>query len=534
MKIRSKYLFVPSVMALLALASCTNEDVVQENKKQNEQKGVTEFAMTVDKDAMKTRTKGLYTGSAINFYWTNGDMLWVNAPVTGLVHSTSSNIPATGEAASAIFKFGAAYGDEKYPVRYTGNGANVKGDEVTIRDLQSQADPKDGSHIGVDGDCGLDMATRQKTSGRFYYSFNLKHKAAYITFMPFYTKTQLADEVTVKQIKLTANEDIAGTYDFNDTGLAATPKSNGSKSITLDLTGTFNIPQLQPDYNKNAAIMVVAPGKYHNVKVEYILQDTKTGVTGTVVAAVYPEITFKVGENHPFKKHDLGMNLYEAKYTTWDAEKYYWNNESDVPVVDKESKKVTDPKTDYNHTKAKNASASDQVYRNCKYPNANQMAYYVWHGDPHWDGTTLWVRTGHLYQGGLWLRKCADKTKHPNFSDEYYVKAGGNKADYRENSTWANWREISNGTTWQVSLTGSAKVKPSDTSAYFFLPAMGYADKTNGILKTKTERYYGCYWSATSYYDGDVAKAISLHFSDTEVGVSVDNRDNVYPIFKVQ
>lgn len=533
MKIRSKYLFVPSVMALLALASCTNEDVVQENKKQNEQKGVTEFAMTVDKDAMKTRTKGLYTGSAIDFYWTNGDMLWVNAPGSGLEHSISSDIPTTGEATSAKFMFGEAYGAESYPVRYTGNG-NEKGDEVTIKASQNQADPKDGSHIGVDGDCGLDMAKRQKTSTRFYYSFTLKHKAAYLTFMPYYTKTQLANSVIVKQIKLTADEDIAGTYAFDDNGLAAKPKSNGSKSITLDLTGTFNIPQQQPDYNKNAAIMVVAPGTYHNVKVEYTLYDSKTGVTGTVVTRNYPNITFKVGENHPFKKHDLGMNLYAAKYTTWDAEKYYWNDESDVPLINGESKKVTDPKTNYKNTTAQGASASDQVYRNCKYPNANQMAYYVWHGKPHWDGTTLWVRTGHLYQGGLWLLKCADKTKHPDFSDEYYMEAGGNKADYRANSTWTNWNAINNGTAWKVSLTGSAKEKPSDTSAYFFLPAMGYAVHGDGVLQTKYAGYYGVYWSATSYYGGGVSKAISFHFSDTEVGMSVDNRDNVYPIFEVQ
>lgn len=523
MKIIHKYLFVSSAMALLALASCTNEDVVQENKKQNEQKGVTEFAMNMD--AMETRTKGLYTGSAIKFYWTNGDMLWVNAPGIGLKHSISSDIPATSEAASARFKFGSAYRDKKYPVRYTGNG-NEKGDEVTIKDLQSQADPMDGSHIGIDGDCGLDTAI-QKTSDRFYYSFTLKHKAAYLTFMPYYTKTQLADEVTVKQIKLTADEDIAGTYAFDDKGLADKPKSNGSKSITLKLTGTFKIPTSY-DYNTNAAIMVVAPGTYHNVKVEYTLYDSKTKVTGTVSSKTYPKLTFKAGENNPIKTHDLDMNLYAAKYTTWDADQYYWNDESNVPVVDGESKKVTDSGTNYNFTYAQNAPASGQVYRNCKYPNANQMAYYVWHGDPHWDGTTLWVRTGHLYQGGLWLLKC-NNTNHPNFSDEYYMEVGSHKADYRDNSTWTNWRTIN--TTWKVT---PSTVKLSDTSAYFFLPAMGYADQKTGELHTKYAGYYGCYWSATSYHDSEVSKAISLHFSDTEVGMSVDNRDNVYPIFKVQ
>lgn len=528
MKIIHKYLFVSSTMALFAMASCTNEDVVQENKKQNEQKGVTEFAMNMDKDVMETRTKGLYTGDKIDFYWTSGDQLWVKAPDYGLQRSICSNIPANGEAPSAIFMFGSGYGNESYPVRYTGNGDNVKGDEVTIKNSQTQKEPKDGSHIGVDGDCGVDTAKKQNAGNRLYYSFTLKHKAAYITFMPFYSKTQLANTVTVTQIKLTADENIAGTYDFNDNGLAATPKENGSKSITLKLDGSFNIPKSY-DYNTNAAIMVVAPGEYHNVKVEYTLYDSKTKVTGTVSSKTYPKLTFKAGENNPIKTHDLDMNLYEAKYTTWDAEKYYWNDESDVPVVNGESKKVTDPKTNYKNTTAQGASASDQVYRSCKYPNANQMAYYVWHGNPHWDETTLWVRTGHLYKGGLWLLKCAN---NPDFSEENYKLVDGTTADYRLNTTWTDWRNVN--ATWKVTLDASHKTKPSNFGDYFFLPAMGYAGYANGTLVTGEAGYYGVYWSATSYYGGGVSKAISFHFSDTEVGMSVDNRDNVYPIFKAQ
>ena len=176
MKIIHKYLFVSSTMALFAMASCTNEDVVQENKKQNEQKGVTEFAMNMDKDVMETRTKGLYTGDKIDFYWTSGDQLWVKAPDYGLQRSISSNIPANGEAPSAIFMFGSGYGNESYPVRYTGNGDNVKGDEVTIKNSQTQKEPKDGSHIGVDGDCGVDTDKKQNAGNRLYYSFTLKHK----------------------------------------------------------------------------------------------------------------------------------------------------------------------------------------------------------------------------------------------------------------------------------------------------------------------------------------------------------------------
>ena len=158
-------------------------------------------------------------------------------------------------------------------LRYTGNG-NTQSDKVTIKAFQTQQTPNDASHIGTDGDCGTAKATRN--GGR--YTFKLDHKAAYLTFTPYYSKDELDNSVTVKSIKVTANENLAGTFDFNDNGLQTTSVTAPSKSVTLALTGAFNIPKAS-DHNKNAAIMVVAPGTYTNFTVEYTLADSQTGIT---------------------------------------------------------------------------------------------------------------------------------------------------------------------------------------------------------------------------------------------------------------
>ena len=332
-----KYLSMFSVIALLvAIVGCTNDETVQNySKSEMNSKGMTEFTMTANiRDfsinvSLLTRTKGVYTGSGIEFYWTSNDQLWIDN--TTLKLSSHSDIPTTNaEKETAKFWFEGTYTASTYPVRYTGNGNSV-GDKVTIKAAQTQQAPNDGAHIGTDGDCGTAIA--MKNGER--YEFMLEHKASYITFAPFYTKDNLANSVTVKQIKVTADKDIAGTYDFDDNGLNTAAVTGGSKSITLKLDGTFNIPTAS-DYTKNGAIMVIAPGTYNTFTVEYTLSDTKTGVTGTV-SKTYNDVTFKPGYNKTVK-YDLEMKHYEAKYYMWDAKKDYWNDYTGtLPLVNGES-----------------------------------------------------------------------------------------------------------------------------------------------------------------------------------------------------
>lgn len=103
-----------------------------------------EFA--VEETQGQTRTMGIYDGSRIKFYWTEGDKLWINTDGTTLVQSAKDEINSAMTALNdtktpdAKFYFSGLYTAESYPVRYTGNG-NAHGDKVTIKSEQSQTEP---------------------------------------------------------------------------------------------------------------------------------------------------------------------------------------------------------------------------------------------------------------------------------------------------------------------------------------------------------------------------------------------------------
>ena len=199
-----KTLAVPAL--LLFLTGCAGDDASQENSSvQPGTENMTRFSVAEDavgpQPASATRTAGEYTGSAVKFYWTSGDRLWVNDAATTLKVSNRSTIPATaGKETAASFYFDGVFTAPSYPVRYTGNG-NAAGDKVTIKAEQQQQAPNDGAHIGADGDCGTAVAGRQ---GDGSYRFMLDHKASYLTFAPYDSKGELAGTVSVQQIKVTA------------------------------------------------------------------------------------------------------------------------------------------------------------------------------------------------------------------------------------------------------------------------------------------------------------------------------------------
>ena len=76
--------------ALFLMAACASEETnsKQEQAQKPDTKGLTAF--TVDGGA--TRTTAEYDGSGLNFYWTQGDHLWVNNGT--LIQDNSNNISA--------------------------------------------------------------------------------------------------------------------------------------------------------------------------------------------------------------------------------------------------------------------------------------------------------------------------------------------------------------------------------------------------------------------------------------------------------
>lgn len=533
-----------AALVLLA-AGCASDDATQDKSvpttTQPETKGLTEFAMVerpVQAKAMPmTRTSGEYTGSAIRFHWTANDRLWINnvGNATPLKASTSSTIPTDGsKVATAKFYFDDVYSAAKYPVRYTGNGNN-DGDKVQVRVDQSQDAPTDGAHIGVDGDCGTAEATRQ---GDGSYLFTLKHQAAYLTFMPYDGKGALASTVSIKQIKVTATEHLAGIFGFTDAGIQRETVTDASHTVTLSLKeGAFGVPK-DVDYSKNAAIMVVAPGTYTNFTVEYTLADTKTSVTCTV-SKTYPSVTLNAGVNMPVK-FNLGLNHYDMKYYLWDAKQDYWfGYGGTLPVSNGETAAYSADGTDRWLNQVQNNTMMQATNSLQNSLNANEASLYAFRGTPHWDGASVWVMNGHLYQGGMWFKKLQYCNRGPYHSPVTVYPDG--QGDYRQNSRWENWKEKENDPTneyhakWTTTVTQG---KPSDTSEFFFLPAMGYVSNfggNQGKLLLRDSGYFGAYWTSTGVVlTSGSLQGVSLHFSDTEVGLEIDDRGWGYPTFSPQ
>ena len=524
-------LLVLYVVALFALAGCSNDDITQDKGTQESEDltGMTEFAVKETPASTSTRTMGIYSGSGIDFYWTSGDKLWINNPTAtpALVESKKDNISkllAEGDGkktATAKFYFLGTYTAPSYKVRYTGNG-NTMSDKVTIKSVQNQETPNDGSHIGTDGDCGTATATR---NGARYY-FTLSHKASYLTFTPYYSHGFTKD-VKVTQIKVTADKPMAGTYKFDDAGIQTNNATSTSTSITLKLKGGedngFIIPKVA-SYADNAAIMVLAPGVYNNFTVEYTLYDQVTHARGTV-SKNYGTLSFHEGKNK-IVAADLDIVYRGDKLYMWDANQDYWYGyESEQPAIDGVSgthypeSKTADPMRWYNDVNLSPGQSYTAQGKAAVCPNVNEMAWYIFKGAPHWDGDKLFSFAGHLSKGGMWFKKKAVIMSENHLTDEA-MKAKYDNTDYRPyRPIISNWSLLNN------SITIGA---PSDVNNYFFLPAIGYFFKgkfySGSFIQGNQNGLYGDYWtSSASNLDGN-KNAYNLAFRENVVGIFVSIR----------
>lgn len=477
----NKFTSLFATCLLMGLTACSNDNVSDadsgngaENK---DLTGKTSFSITSE---AKTRTSGVYD-SGVNFYWTTNDNIWVKSGST-LTASSSNNITST-TAASAKFYFDGTYTAASYPVRYTGN-ASSSGNTVTIATSQNQDEANNATQLGTVGDCGVGTATRQ-TDGS--YKFNLSHKASYITFMPYYSKEELAASAVVTQINVTVanGESLAGTFNFSDSGLGtAISSSSSSNSVTLTLNGTssetgFPIPTTATA-SKNAAIMVVAPGTYSTFKVTYTLYDSVTGTKSTI-SYTYSGINCTAGKNQVIKT-DLGMATYTSRktnYYMWDAKSNYWDGHANSQPLLNNAVNTNDAKSSVDtrwYNTAFSYKVKTKAINSCKdEPTFEALTWYVGAGSPRLDNKTLWVFANHLYVGGIWLKK---QSKISNFSSE---------VNYSGTNTWDSGKDI------EFSVAISGKPESSVRSDYFYLPALGQYKEGKLIDLGKK----GYYWAST-------------------------------------
>ena len=505
------------------LFGCAKETPKQTENKANPQsrQGLTEFIV---KEPAKPRTAGVYSSGQLNFYWTSGDKLWVNVGTAGspdLKQSKGDNIDEERLARgvemlpSAYFYFDGSFTQSSYPVRYTGKG-NQYGNQVNIKHNQAQLVPNSAMHLGESGDCAIGTATRDP-QGKYHVT--LQHKAAYLTFITF-TSQGFITGARLKKIRVTASSPIAGTYSFNDNGFDGV-STGYYNSIELTLGGEdgFPIPATAKP-SVNAATMVLAPGTYR-LTVEYFLHDPVTNVTGTITKQ-YKEVTLSAGGNRVLGA-DLQVRVYDDKYYMWDAKEEFWHGFKNYqPKTNGASdshfpSSNTDPRWYHENILSPQYEASESC-KNC--PNINEIYWYMDAGHASWDETELWATMGHLYKGGIWLKKL----------DVIARESGKTRQQLHERSNYydVDFRSAEMPTPSEMRVVYTSK--PTNITDYFFLPATGFYDHNVGRGQGNLQAVglEGVYWTRTPSVDNlpgkynheTVLAASMLLFSSSHISVA--------------
>lgn len=520
------YIIALSAIAAVSLVGCNNKNPILDTQedKSNDLTGLT-VATYVEPTA--TRTTAEYETTKLAFYWTKGDKVWLHdiGGTPEFVQNSGDNIDdqlnASGDdkVRDAKFVFPNTLNKASYPVRYTGYPTPVV-DNVTIKATQNQAKPNKGEHIKTDGDCGVGSFTRGADGN---YNFSLRHCASYLTFTPFFSKG-FAPSVKITQIKVSADQAIAGTYDIDDNGLdldsrPITGPSNRSITLTLNGGGNegFTIPTTSTPQT-NAGIMVVAPGEYTNFTIEYTLYDQETKVRGTVVTKL-GHVILKSGKNKRFSP-DLDVRYYASdQYYMWDAQpgEHYWKGATKQPYLNKKygdsyAKVATDSR--WYNTVAHPGKASRVAMNNL---NANELMWLAYHGVAHWD-PSMWTIMGHLYEGGMWLRNLDVIAATQKTTRDYMRRMSPKGIDFTAHAPYNNFGFFI------YTNNNVIPHRPRPTNGYFFLPTTGYYD--TGRLYRIGERGY--IWSSTPRAHGSslVPQGFNLYVARYEVHTGYGNRSN--------
>ena len=493
----------------LAFASCANEDVAQNPNSTDNDKNLTTFTAG---DPL-TRTSMESDGK---FFWEAGDKIWVKDDDG--TWQQSSNAP-TAKAASFKFRVPGKFTQSStYKVYYPGQSGNQ--DQVTISASQSQSEPNTTAHFGTSGDCGMADASKQSNGS---FAFMLDHKAAYLLLLPRTSNTILHDCYLTK-VEINSDNDITSTYTLDPVTGKLTGTGTG-KQITVSTGGSgtytngFPLTNSTANAATNGAYVVIKPGT-HTLKIRYWVKDVVTNVEGTITkilsSASYDQNKYyNITANLDVKNYD------GDHYYMWDAQDQYWkghewNHGGSQPTLSyglpgattssDYAQSSSDPRY-YNTSYPGDGISNPATHTSCKdLPNVNEMTWYVSMGEPRWDDNELWTTMGHLYKGGMWLKKKA-------YISGFNANTAADGTDWRTNPTDGGW-------TISHTLPSAA-----DAGNYFYLPALGF------YLFGQLNRVgFGFYWSssATPGYSNNLA--YGLYFSRYGINVNYNARDKGYRV----
>lgn len=526
---------IKSSMWLVAaglLTACASEETQQKPEtKQPETKYVATFTGHQPKVTApaKSRTTATYTiGNPAQVLWEATDKIWVKADDGNFYQSEAANFAASAtptDHSRANFNLTTgSYMKFNPEVRYT--GASTDANTVVIASTQSQGAPNNFSHLGTAGDCGTAIAQ----GGGNDHEFTLQHKASYLCFLPRCMNTQLGPNINLTKITVTADKDIAGTYDFSNGSLMGKTPTGGSKSITLTLDGGngLTLNTTTANLSMNGAYMVIAPGTY-NLTITYTIVDpimsTSFDITKTEAGYTCPEGQIR----------DITANLTPPslpltlpKYYMWDAQQdYWWGHEATqfyhFPLGEGWAQyKYQSPERWHNDSypgAGLRYDAQTTLFKSL--PNVNELLWYAKYGDPHKERNIFaGVVYGHLITyHGLWLRK---KSVILAYLKAHGYPASLTEADLKE----AYWEtptdphkdcRVGSNVSYRYAVTFG---RPANTADYFFLPLTGIY--LSGSLKVLGVG--GSYWSSSAAPNKDDLYLTAYSFNCFDGNIIVDAR----------
>ena len=487
------------VAGLLLTAGCANDDVTQKDTETDNgtEKNLTTFVTGAEPSS---RTSMDYTGG--KFYWEAGDYIYV-LDDNG-AWQKSSNAPTTK---TAYFKFmvpGKFDDHTSYKVYYPGK--NGDRDQVTIPAAQTQETPNTTAHFGASGDCGT--ATANKVTGKIQFEFALDHQAAILVFQP-YTSNAVLKNCYLTKVEVTSDNDIAATYTLNPTnGLTGT---GTGKQIILTTKGSgtyadgFPLTNSAADLTTNGAYMVIKPGT-HKLRIRYWVKDVANNIEGTITKVLS---SFNYVKNTYYDMiADLNIRSYDGhQYYMWDAQQNYWAGhewDSSDPWQPKlwfqsnsnYPKTNTDPRW-YNEVVCDPSNPQDAttpLFQTLL--SANEMSWYTRAGDPCWDADELWATMGHLYKGGVWLKKLSRIAADKHVTTAYMKTKAIDGVDMHTHT-------IIIMTTPYFTIPKQTLPDAAEQADYFYLPALG--EYENGVFQECGRN--GHYWSSTAAPTGGDTEA---------------------------
>ena len=330
------------------------------------------------------------------------------------------------------------------------------------------------------------------------------------------TSNTILNKCYLTKVEVNSDNDITSTYTLDPTTGELTGTGTG-KQIVLTTKGSGTYANGFPLTNNatsaatNGAYMVIKPGT-HTLKIRYWVKDVATGVEGTITKTLSQE-TYATNTYYKMTAN-LDVKDYDGDhYYMWDAQEQYWKGfewtrnlpagvgqptlSHDLPGATTSS---NDPQSNTDSRWYNEGGASGRVdaTRSCAtLPNANEMTWYCKFGDPRWDEDELWTTMGHLYKGGVWLKK------------KSVLQAEGN---YDSNTDV-------NGKDWRITADAVSIPLPhtlpsvTDAGNYFYLPALGAYYSGLGLDGVGI---YGSYWSSSSAWK-DIHYAYSLYFDEHQL-----------------